>query len=397
MTQSLEIVQNALADIAQLTLEAPAPAAPSPPSEPEETRKKSSKPDGPKRSDPFMFGSRFLNPEDDVFDYNAWDHVETDDAYKAYTAEQIAKQREKPVGEFDKKRFMNEPAKWWDLFYKNNRENFFKDRKWLQQEFPILSEAIQPTAPPIKIVELGCGAGNTLFPVLSQNQNPKFHIHGCDFSATAVSLVKSQPLYLASQPLGTVSVSVYDLGNTINALPEGIEEQSVDVVIMVFVFSALAPTQWPDALRNIKRMLKPGGKVLFRDYGRGDLAQVRFKAGRYLEENFYVRGDGTRVYFFEEEELRYIFTGEKTSEKTEEKPETERDAEEKPEDTPIETEREQKKEAAEGETEEQRKKREEYFGGFEVESMGVDRRLIVNRKRQLKMYRCWMQAVFKMK
>lgn len=57
-----------------------------------------------KRSDPFQFGSRFLNQEDDVFEFNAWDHVETDDAYKEYAEQQFALQRQSPVSDFDKRK-----------------------------------------------------------------------------------------------------------------------------------------------------------------------------------------------------------------------------------------------------------------------------------------------------
>lgn len=55
-----------------------------------------------KRSDPFQFGSRYLQEEDDVFEFNAWDHVETDDAYKEYAEQQFAMQRQSPVSDFDK-------------------------------------------------------------------------------------------------------------------------------------------------------------------------------------------------------------------------------------------------------------------------------------------------------
>lgn len=55
-----------------------------------------------KRSDPFQFGSRFLSQEDNVFEFNAWDHVETDDTYKEYAELQYTKQRQAPVSDFDK-------------------------------------------------------------------------------------------------------------------------------------------------------------------------------------------------------------------------------------------------------------------------------------------------------
>lgn len=58
--------------------------------------------DNLKRSDPFQFGSRYLQVTDDVYEFNAWDHVETDDTYKEYAEVQYAKQREAPVSDFDK-------------------------------------------------------------------------------------------------------------------------------------------------------------------------------------------------------------------------------------------------------------------------------------------------------
>ena len=56
-----------------------------------------------KRSDPFQFGSRFLQEEDNVFEFNAWDHVETDDVYKEYSEQQYALQRQSPVSDWDKR------------------------------------------------------------------------------------------------------------------------------------------------------------------------------------------------------------------------------------------------------------------------------------------------------
>ena len=40
--------------------------------------------------------------------------------------------------------------------------------------------------------------------------------------------------------------------------------------------------------------------MLFRDYGLYDHAMLRFTRGHKLSENFYVRQDGTRAYYFSE-------------------------------------------------------------------------------------------------
>ncbi|KAK6707950.1 hypothetical protein SNK04_008912 [Fusarium graminearum] len=324
-----------------------------------------------KRSDPFQFGSRYLSEGDDVFEFNAWDHVETDDAYKEYAEQQYAKQRQNPVSDFEKRKFSQDPARWWNLFYKNNAANFFKNRKWLQQEFPVLAEVTKEDAGPKVLLEIGAGAGNTAFPVLAENKNPQLKIHACDYSKTAVEVIRKNEAYNTD----FIQADVWDVAS--DSLPPGLEEGSVDVAVLIFIFSALSPDQWAKAVDNVYRVLKPGGLVCFRDYGRGDLAQVRFRKGRYLDENFYIRGDGTRVYFFDKDQLSDIWTGNNANEETPA-------ALEGGSDIPEGTDATQSTDAEE-------------VPRFEVENLGVDRRLLVNRASKLKMYRCWLQGRFRKK
>lgn len=48
---------------------------------------------------------------------------------------------------------------------------------------------------------------------------------------------------------------------------------------------------------------------MIRDYGRYDEAQLRFKKGSKLENNFYVRQDGTCAYYFDIAELKVLCEG----------------------------------------------------------------------------------------
>lgn len=224
------------------------------------------------------------------------------------------------------------------------------------------------------ILEIGAGAGNTAFPILAHNRNPGLVIHACDFSAKAVELLRAAPEYDERH----IRASVWDVASEDGSLPPGVTENSVDVVLLIFIFSALNPRQWAQAVRNVYRALKPGGEVCFRDYGRGDLAQVRFRKGRWMGENFYVRGDGTRVYFFAEEELRRIWGGEGKGE--------ERGSSELAEAAEPGGEMNGTLDGSPTDSEEP---------VFEVVSLGVDRRLLVNRQKQLQMHRCWMQGRFR--
>eukprot|EP00899_Mesostigma_viride_P012422 jgi/Mesvir1/21180/Mv25038-RA.3 len=77
-----------------------------------------------------------------------------------------------------------------------------------------------------------------------------------------------------------------------------------DAVMLIFTLSAVHPDDMPSFLASVTRVLKPGGKILFRDYGLYDMSMLRF-AGRHLAgDSLYVRGDGTLSYFFSREMLQ---------------------------------------------------------------------------------------------
>ncbi|XP_027057352.1 methyltransferase-like protein 2 [Pocillopora damicornis] len=335
-----------------------------------------------------QFGNRFLSDPAKVFEHNAWDNVEWDSEQEKAAQQKIDENSCIKLGEDEQALFEDKAGSFWDEFYMQHQNRFFKDRHWLFTEFPELSGPETPdqgeasrmsrnnlspgneTQPSTdskndsavtemtdneltssrhcvqeypgcgkkkQILEVGCGVGNTVFPILEANNDPTLFVYCCDFSSNAINLVKEHPDYSEDRCLAFVC----DITDSSFVFP--FPNESLDIIILIFVLSAVHPDKMPAVICRLSKLLKPGGLILFRDYGRYDMAQLRFKKGKCLSDNFYVRGDGTRVYFFTQDELSQMFQE----------------------------------------------------AGLVEEQNYVDRRLQVNRGRQLKMYRIWIQCKYR--
>lgn len=88
-------------------------------------------------------------------------------------------------------------------------------------------------------MQVGCGVGNAALPLLEQN--PTAVVHACDFSATAVQLLRQAPEYAS----GRITAFVADL--TTDDLREHLPAEGVDLCTMLFVLSAIDPAHMPKA------------------------------------------------------------------------------------------------------------------------------------------------------
>jgi len=297
-----------------------------------------------------MFGNRLLTSNANVFQHNAWDNVEWTEEQEEEAHKTTLAQLEKSMAPEEQAKFLSEPSTFWDKFYSIHDNKFFKDRNWLFTEFPeLLAQApgnseetnnakgdFPGHGASLRIFEVGCGAGNTIFPLMKAKVEESFFMYGCDYAPSAVEVVKNSPNYDTKR----CHAFVHDITSTEDyPMPE----ESLDIIIMIFVLSALDFNNMKRAVEKLSKLLKPGGLFLFRDYGRYDMAQLRFKGHRCISKNFYTRGDGTLVYFLTQEEVKDIFTS----------------------------------------------------AGLVEEQNLVDRRLQVNRAKQVKMYRVWIQGKYR--
>jgi methyltransferase-like protein 6 len=192
------------------------------------------------------------------------------------------------VSEFWRKHYIDKAPAFWHAFYKRNADRFYKDRHYLHEEFPELLKASV-------MLEVGCGVGNAVVPLFELNKSLK--VYACDYAVSAIDILKQHPIH--TQYPGQLCASVCDVIH--DNLPTATEQ--CDVILCLFVLSAMAPENMPAVMTKLYKTLRPGGRLLVRDYGQYDEAQMRFKKGSKLSDNFYVRQDSTCSYFFSQEFL----------------------------------------------------------------------------------------------
>ena len=91
---------------------------------------------------------------------------------------------------------------------------------------------------PPTCLQVGCGAGNTLFPLL--DANPDAFAYACDFSPSAVRLVRAHAAYSH----GRAHAFVADITQP-GALAGNVPNGAADVCTLVFVLSAISPEKMP--------------------------------------------------------------------------------------------------------------------------------------------------------
>lgn len=96
-------------------------------------------------------------------------------------------------------KYEKEAKRHWDIFYKNNKTKFYKDRHYIKHEFLELVNAIEKrrqdkNSEKFILLDLGCGVGNGFYPLFKEF-GEYLNINCCDFSPRAVNFVKENELF----------------------------------------------------------------------------------------------------------------------------------------------------------------------------------------------------------
>ncbi len=164
----------------------------------------------------------------------------------------------------------------WNYEYSNN------PNKWSKEtiKFPLILKGK-------KILELGVGNGKTLKAIIKQKPSKTIAV---DFSEEAIKIVKNQ--------FRNVKFHHSD----VRELP--FSDDEFDIVVCYYLLNNLLEKDRKKVVREIFRILKKSGKVLFRDFAIGDYRQK----GENVERNTILHKNGIVCHFFTAEEIKKLFS-----------------------------------------------------------------------------------------
>ncbi|KAJ5069594.1 methyltransferase-related [Anaeramoeba ignava] len=227
--------------------------------------------------------------------------AEIPEEYLAKAKKLLSEETTSTITERWANKYKEESSKFWDKFYKSNKDHAFKDRNYFYQALfeELLEKERFKDQERVALLDIGCGTGSTMFPLLRRTK--KLDFYGIDLSPKALQLLKENPEFDSER---VKNVFVHDI--TKSDIPD-LPEKSFDIVTLIFTLSAIHPDHYVPVFRRLKKMLKPNGVIVFRDYAVYDLSQLRFnQKENKLSENLYVRWTGTLSYFFSTEVIAKI-------------------------------------------------------------------------------------------
>jgi methyltransferase-like protein 6 len=277
---------------------------------------------------------------DDAF--RVWEEDASSHEREAATAAHLAAQPLAPA--YWRARYADRAGTYWNDFYERNADHFFSDRHYLLRDFGRYfrgaagggADALLPGdtyRSALRLLELGCGCGNALVPLAARL--PRLFAVGFDLSRTGVSLLRealargdaARPALAlrrrvvafardAAAP-GLAADAARALAEAVasgaaaapaGGAPQPALRRGFDRALMLFMLSAMPPERHGAIVREAAAALRPRGLLLFRDYGHGDAAQLRFARGKMLDAGgaLFARQDGTLAFFFTEQRLRAL-------------------------------------------------------------------------------------------